>query len=160
MPDIGDTFLQNTTFYAVKHNHSVVAIFSCLQKAVNLCSRRHYYVKHGVWRNSGNEMTFDDFIIMSFTIDTYPMKSSIVQYSFVPETFYAVDIEQRLMEKQKVMERADTAEKSLRAIENVLCKERGTCWDLQDREIDMMILLEDAIYEQSVYDPYDYQNNL
>lgn len=144
--------------YLVKNSipDTVVAFFSELHSAIDICSKRHYFVKHNVWRNLGNESRFDDYTIHSAQMNSFPMKCQSVQFSFFDESNYIDEIREQLQIKNQIVERARTADESLRSIEKILMEERGSHWKctLQDKEIDMLILFEDAMYEESMYEPW------
>jgi len=133
-----------------------VSIFYKLSDAVNLCSRRHYFVKRGIWRNVRHEMTFDDYTIQMISIGTFPLIKKEISFEFAPESMYETEIKEQTAVKNGVMDRAKTAEASLMSIEKIMKEERGDDWNrtLNDREYDVLVLFEDAIYEESMYEPW------
>src|SRR6476659_4541656 len=93
---------QPRRLYMVKDGNRNVATFSALPNAIDLCSRRHYFVEKGAWRNLGNEMRFDDYTIVSFHTETFPAVEEVVSFAFYPYDRYSRDIERALAEKSQI----------------------------------------------------------
>lgn len=159
--DVSDASDASNVVYIIKHSDKgggdIVAVMSNLFAAVDLCSKRRYFVRHGVWRNMGNERVFDDFVIHCCRKDTFPMECSQIDFIHHPEEKYREELDQLIQEKKQIMERARTAEDALRSIEKIMYEERGDNWKctLEDKEIDILVLFEDAMYEECIYEPWD-----
>lgn len=143
-------------FIVFNKHDNVVAVYQNLESAIDICSRRHHFVKNKIWRNLGYELDFDDYHISSMTCNTFPTRKIHIQYDFYPESRYSEEIQDALTKKKNILDRAKTAEDSLQAIENAMCNERGPNWKctLQDKEIDILVLFEDAMYEETMYEPW------
>jgi len=143
--------------YAVlDSDRRLVSLFDALDKAVDLCSKRHHFVHHGVWRNVRNETAFHDYIIIKLKVNTFPSLHEPLEFDLLPEDDYVQDINDLKTLKQQVIDRAKTAEASLKSIERIMEEERGEDWTrtLNDKEYDVLVLFEDAMYEESMYEPW------
>jgi len=149
--------LEHKVTYIVSNSHDyVVAVFDNIDDAIHLCSKRHYFVKNKVWKNLGNEMDFEDYVVYEIPMNVFPTTRVKLEFEFTPEDLFSEDIHKHKMEKQSIVERAKTAEDSLKAIEKTMCQERGPNWkcSLQDKEIDILVLFEDAMFEETIYEPW------
>ena len=148
--------VQPCIYVVLDSEKRLVCVFTDLDRAVDLCSRRHHFVRHAVWRNVRNETTFHNYSIEKVVLDTFPSKHESIQFDILPEETYAAEICKLNALKEQVMERAKTAETSLKSIERVMEEERGENWTktLNDSEYDVLVLFEDAMYEESMYEPW------
>jgi len=137
-------------------NNKPKAVFHNLDDAINLCSKRHHLVQLSIWRNLGNEETFDDYVIFKVPCDTFGGDAQPVDFQHFEQDRYKTEIECETRKKAGILERAKSAAESLLTIERIYAEERGPNWrcNLSDGELDSIIVFEDALYEECMYEPW------
>jgi len=110
----------------------------------------------GAWKNVRNEISSVDFTINKLIVNEFPTQLSSVDFSIKPETCYSTLIQEAKKEREKVFQRAASAGKTLESITRVLLQEKGPDWEenLEDRQLETLMLFEDALYEETMYMPF------
>jgi len=133
-----------------------VGYFTHLADAIDVVSKRHHFSNHRVWKNLGDELSFEDYTIDKLSINSFPCKRQMVSFELFPQERYEKEIIEEKRIRENILSRADDASRCIQSLEKHFRSRRGNSWTttLSKDEMDKYISLEDESYSQVCYDQW------